>query len=56
VKADGKIIVQNGKVSASSDFAILLSDYDIKIPSLVENNISKTININVNCALETLNK
>jgi polyisoprenoid-binding protein YceI len=56
VKADGKIIVQNGKVSASSDFAILLSDYDIKIPSLVENNISNTININVDCALETLNK
>jgi hypothetical protein len=56
VKADGKIVVGDGKVVASSDFAILLSDYDIKIPSLVENNISNTININVNCALDPLNK
>jgi hypothetical protein len=56
VKADGKIIVQDGKVSALSDFPILLSDYDIKIPSLVENNISNTISINVNCPLEPLNK
>ena len=54
VKADGKIVVEGGKVLASSDFAILLSDYDIKIPSLVENNISNAININVICALDPL--
>ena len=56
VKTEGKIIVQDGKVSTLSDFSILLSDYDIKIPSLVENNISNTVSINVNCPLEPLNR
>lgn len=54
VEAKGKIAVQGGKLLTSSDFIILLSDYSIKIPGLVEKNISNNITITVNCALEPL--
>lgn len=54
VQSKGNIIVQGGKLLASSDFTILLSDFQIKIPSLVERNINNNISINVNCTLEPL--
>ncbi|WP_315818367.1 hypothetical protein [Paraflavitalea speifideaquila] len=52
----GKITVQQGKPQLSADFTILLSDYGIKIPSVVKENISNTVTITVDCALEPLNK
>lgn len=48
----GKITVKSGKVSASSEFSVLLADYKISIPKVVENNISPTIKINVACNYE----
>jgi len=54
VRAKGNIVVQGGKLVTSSDFTILLSDFQIKIPSLVERNINNNISINVDCTLEPL--
>lgn len=45
----GQIIVQGKKVSAVSSFKILLKDYNIKIPSIVSNKISESIDVSVNC-------
>ncbi|MEJ7767425.1 MAG: YceI family protein [Chitinophagaceae bacterium] len=39
------ITVKSGNVSAVSDFTLALSDFDIKIPALVKDNIGKTVKI-----------
>ena len=49
VSTKGKIIIKGGKITGSSVFTVTLEDYKIVIPKLVENNISKTIDITVNC-------
>jgi len=54
VDADGKITVKNGKLFATSDFTIQMSDYNISIPKLVKENMSNAVSINVNCTLEPL--
>jgi polyisoprenoid-binding protein YceI len=54
VEADGKITVKGGRLLASSDFTILMSDYNISIPKLVKENMSNTVTISVNCTLEPL--
>lgn len=38
---------KNGIITIHSDFNLLLSDYDIKIPRVVNNKISNTINVTV---------
>lgn len=44
------IITVKGKgVEAKASFTVKLDDYKISIPKVVENNISKTIEINVDC-------
>lgn len=48
VTSTGKITVSGGKISASSEFSITLSDYNISIPSVVKDKISKTVKITVN--------
>lgn len=54
VETDGKITVKGGKLLASSDFTIMMSDYNISIPKLVKENMSNTVTISVNCTLEPL--
>jgi hypothetical protein len=54
VKTTGTIKVNGGKIDASSMFNVLVSDYNIKIPSVVKDKISKTINVTVDCRLEPL--
>jgi len=54
VEAEGKIMVKNGKLQARSGFVILLSDYNISIPSMVKDNISNNVTITVDCLLEPL--
>jgi len=49
VSSTGTIIVAGTKLSATSMFSIRLADYNIKIPSLVADKISETIDIKVNC-------
>lgn len=54
VDTDAKILIQNGKISATADFSVKLSDYKISIPGLVADKVSKTAKINVSCSLEPL--
>jgi hypothetical protein len=54
VEADGKITVKGGKLVSSSEFTILMSDYNIAIPKLVKENMSDTVTISVTTTLEPL--
>ncbi len=49
VAAPGTITVKAGKITGASTFTVALADYNISIPKVVENNISKTIEIKVEC-------
>ena len=48
IKAAATIVVKNNLITAVSAFTIVLSDYKIKVPALVANNISKEILVNIN--------
>lgn len=54
VEAGGKIHIRNGKISANSEFNILVSDFKIAIPNLVKDKISNTVKIKVDLVLEPL--
>lgn len=54
VETTGTLTVKDGKVTAHSVFNVLLADYNIIIPRLHRDNISKTIRITVDCSLEPL--
>jgi len=55
VETNGTVKVEGGKVTATSSFNIQLSDYGIKIPSVVKDKISNSIKITVDCKMEPLN-
>lgn len=54
VESPGTLVVKNGKIDATASFNVMLADYSISVPALVKENISKSINIQVNCILEPL--
>jgi hypothetical protein len=54
VETTGKITVKDGKVSLNSSFNLLLADYNITIPKMYSDNISKSIRVTVDCALSPL--
>jgi polyisoprenoid-binding protein YceI len=54
VEAVGTVKVAAGKLDANSTFNILLSDYNISIPSVVKEKVSNNVKIVVNCTLEPL--
>jgi polyisoprenoid-binding protein YceI len=56
VKEKGSFTVDKGMLKGKAKFTILLTDYNINIPNTVINNISKTIEINVDIQLEKLDK
>ena len=43
IEAEGTFTVKNGRISLDSEFSVALVDYAIRIPSVVRDNISKTI-------------
>lgn len=47
ITTEGTIEVLNGKVSAKAKFAVAPSDYNIVIPSVVENKIAKQVDITI---------
>ena len=51
VESDGRIMVKEGKLLSTSDFAVQIGDYNISIPSLVREKVSKTVTIKVDCVL-----
>ena len=54
VATTATLSVGSNQVEAKSVFNVLLSDYNIKIPAVVKDNISKTIRITVNTTLQPL--
>jgi polyisoprenoid-binding protein YceI len=56
INTNGKITVAHGSLGVNSSFDILLSDYNITVPALVADKISKTIRINIQGKLEPLNR
>ncbi len=50
--AIGTITVAKGKLLAVSSFKVLVTDYDIEIPSIVSNKITPIIEIRINCQYE----
>ena len=49
ISAPGTIVIKNGNVLATSSFKVLVSDYKIKIPSIVSNKIGESIEVKVAC-------
>jgi hypothetical protein len=56
VETTGTLVIKQGKLTTNAVFNILLSDYNISIPSVVSDKISNTVNIAVDCLLEPLGK
>lgn len=54
VQTTGTITVKSGKINATADFTVLLSDYKISIPGVVADKVAKSATIKVNCSLEPL--
>jgi hypothetical protein len=54
VEAEGKLVIQGGKINAMAEFNVLMVDYKISIPGLVADKVSKTAKITVTCSLEPL--
>jgi len=54
VETTGKLVVQGGKINATAEFNVKLSDYDISIPGLVADKVAKVAKISVTCSLEPL--
>ena len=52
VETSGMIEVKEGKVMLKASFPVEVADYEIKIPSVVRDNIAKTINISVDLSYE----
>jgi len=54
VETSGTIMVKDGKLLVNSVFNILIADYNITVPKMYLDNISKSIKITVDCTLEPL--
>ena len=54
IVSKGKIVVKGGKLNTTSEFTIALAAYQIEIPSIVKDKISKTVRITTNLWLDPL--
>ncbi len=52
VEAIGTLTIKDGKIIANTSFDILLSDYNIRIPSIVSDKVTNNVNIKVDCSLQ----
>lgn len=51
----GHISIKGGAITATSNFDIVVEDYDIEVPKVVRDNIAKTVKVNVVADLQKLN-
>lgn len=56
VSQSGKITVEGGSVSINAKFPLVLSDYDVKVPSDFTKKISNTVEITVAAKLEVFKR
>jgi polyisoprenoid-binding protein YceI len=54
VETTGTIKVDGGKLNTNASFNLLISDYNISIPSVVKDKVSNSIKVTVDCKLEPL--
>lgn len=47
ITCSGRVHIKDGALSVSSGFSVLLADYNIEVPNVVANNISKTVDVKV---------
>lgn len=47
VKAEGIFIIKDGRLRGTSEFHIVLADYDIRIPGAVRDNIAEKVHVTV---------
>jgi hypothetical protein len=52
ISTDAKLEAKAGKIHATAQFIVIPQDYAIEIPSLVKDNIAKTIQVNVDISYE----
>lgn len=52
VTTQGTIIIKSGNISANAAFNVLVKDYKINIPTIVNNKIAESIRVTVNCNYE----
>ena len=56
ISTNADFTVSGGKIKTNSNFSVLLSDYNIKIPGAVADKISKTAKISIKAELQELKK
>ncbi|MEO6131261.1 MAG: YceI family protein [Saprospiraceae bacterium] len=56
LKCKASLTMQNGGISATSAFDIVVADYNIQIPKVVKDNISKNVKVTVTADLVPMNK
>jgi len=54
VESKGTLTVTGDTIAAEAGFEVLLADFNIAIPGVVSDKISKTVKINVNCKYNVL--
>ena len=52
ITAPGTINIKSGSISGTASFKVLLTDYNIKVPTIVTNKIAKEIEVTVSCNYE----
>lgn len=50
----GHITVRNGRIITNSSFNLTIADFNINVPKVVRDNISKTVKVTVNADLQSL--
>lgn len=55
IETPGIFVIKGGQISAISTFDVTVADYKIEIPSIVRDNIAKTVTINIAVDYEELN-
>ena len=54
VTVNGIFEIKDGKIIGTSKFDVTLSDYNVKIPSVVSKNIAQTVQVNVSVSMEAV--
>jgi polyisoprenoid-binding protein YceI len=56
VATKGKLVIGNNTIEANTNFEILIADYNISIPALVADKISKSVQVSVLTKLQSLTR
>ena len=54
IETSGSLTIKEGKIKLASTFNVLVADYNIVIPRIYRDNISKNIKVSVDCTVSPL--